>query len=293
MGWDSYCCICGNSCFGTSIDTLLEISSIHKKNIEIKELKKIIDNIKWMNKKITLYANNKIKKIKKNDIFFECEQYLPYKSDEEYGIFAHFDCWYFIKVEYGIEVKYKHLPVNYIDINKNSLQRKPPLMKIKYGDISKYWDQDFNFYQLYLDNNMYMLQSPLSDDVKNINRIKKIITQFKLKKNMRPSPSVSATFYKNNIIKIGNNNKFWIIKNGKWNEINENILCKKYIILYNKLHYIDFIPQIGEYSLLPLFINNITIDKKKKFATIELLCINNYITEFENNKKISKLLNNQ
>ena len=122
-----------------------------------------------------------------------------------------------------------------------------------------------------------MLDSPLvSTNKKNIIRIKKIIQQLNIKKEKRPSPSVSATFYKNNEIKLGNDNFFWIIKNGRWNKIKDEVF-KKTIIFdkkFNKnvkmLSIINKIPAIGEYNNEPLFVLNF---KKTNKGEIQIIFI--------------------
>jgi hypothetical protein len=138
-----------------------------------------------------------------------------------------------------------------------------------------------DFYNMYLDNNLYMLQSPLYTG-KNVTRIKKIIKQIKLKKELRPSPSISATFYKNNIIKMGNNNKFWIIKNNKWNEIKEDVIKKIFNIKPLSSWNFHYLSQIGEFSTIPLFINNLKNNK------LELIGTTNAIKLFENSPKNNK-----
>jgi hypothetical protein len=277
MGWDVFCGICGLSCKGCGYEYLEDIL-----NTSDNELKKISKDCNWLNKKIILNSNNKIKKFK----YEEVENHLPFIADQiEYGILLHYDCWKFVKINYGIELQYKHLPINYKIFKSGS--GTPPLMKINYGEIKKYWGQDMDFEKMYKDNNMYMIQNPLiPSNTKNISRIKKIISQFKLKKEQRPSPSISATFYKNNIIKIGNNNKFWIIKNNKWNEIKEDVIKKSFNIKSNKLSYFGQgnIPQIGEYNTVPLFINKIkNYFNKKKPDILEIIGTDKTIEEFKNN----------
>jgi len=282
MGWDTYCCICGNSCKGGDSDYLKELFDFPIKNklslTEVEQnkiIKDIAKKIKWFNKGMTLFTNNKNKKLNDSN----CEQHLPFKDNYESGIFIHCDCWKFVKITYGIDLHYSNLPVNYKDISKQI----PPLMNINYGEIKKYWKQDMDFYKIVLDKNTYMLDSPLvSSNTNNINRIKNIIGQLKLKKELRPSPPISATFYKNNTIKIGNNNNFWIIKNNKWNEIKENVIKKKYIFDYkNKLIYkILDLPQIAEYNNIPLFIYNIKEIPSIKY-NIQLIGTDKTLLEFE------------
>ena len=112
-----------------------------------------------------------------------------------------------------------------------------------------------------------MCISPLILD-KNAKRIDNIIKQLKIKPN-RKGPTLSASFYKSGIIKIGNNNKFWIIKNGKWNEISGEIIINK--IELDKKHYL--IPQLGETNNKPIFIKNFITENKKQYAIIVSLSI--------------------
>ena len=262
MGWDTYCCVCGNSCKNVNIEYLTELFEVYnnysKKNlikIDIVEIKNIVKKLKWTKKTFSLQPTNIIYN-STNKI--DCEDYLPFKDSSYFdntllnGVLIHQDCWNFVKNNYNIELKYKDLPIRYLDSDKN-----PPLFNIDYGEITKYLSQDFAYDELYVDNNTYMLDSPLlQTNKKNIYRIKKIITQLNIKKIERPSPSISATFYKNNEIKLGNDNFFWIIKNGRWTKIKDEVF-KKTIIFdknFKKLSIINKIPAIGEYSKEPLFV---------------------------------------
>ena len=85
----------------------------------------------------------------------------------------------------------------------------------------------------------------------------------KIKKG-RKGPTLSASFYKSGIIKFGNNNRFWIIKQGKWFEMKGKIKIKKEE-LENK-HY--KIPQLGESNTKPIFIKEFITEKKKHYAII-------------------------
>lgn len=127
---------------------------------------------------------------------------------------------------------------------------------------------------MFLDNNIWMAYSPLVNNSKNNIRIKKIIKQLNLKKIDRPSPSISATFFRNGNIKIGNNNKFWIIVNRKWKEIKEEIIQKKYNnvkINNNIVSNINNIPQIGSYNNKMIFIKNYNYNNKNKKLNIEFI----------------------
>ena len=310
---DTFCCICGNSCYPLTNDSIkYTFSPLVQKNISNDEIKQIVKNTKWFNKCTLLLKNNKIvhncKEISCNRGFkstktgkyyesmnyyhndINMEQYYSKHNNHDYvensGIFIHTDCWKFIKINYNIKLKYKDLPIKFI----KKLLMKEELLPIDYNPISKYWMQDFNYEKMYLDNNTWIIQNPLSPDCddKNIKRIKKIINQLKLSQEInRIGPSASATFYKNNDIKLGNNNKFWKISNTKWIEITDcivtkNILIKNIPAQIKYINYIKKIPQIGEVNIEPLFIKNYVFNKINKSIEINFIGTKNTISKLLN-----------
>ena len=160
-----------------------------------------------------------------------------------YGVFCHTDCYKYLKKRTGMELKYNFLPDNNIDFNYgifNNFNYK----------LKKYWGQDFDFLQVYNDKNDDYIYSPLHNK-KNASNLNKIISFLKIKKN-RIGPQTSASFYKNNIYKIGNDANIWVIKNCKWNKANIN----KQIIslpISKKIMTKKILTPLGSYSLKPLF----------------------------------------
>jgi hypothetical protein len=109
---------------------------------------------------------------------------------------------------------------------------------------------------------------------KNINRLKKICTQFKFKNDpKRIGPLTSATFYANNTYKIGKNKNIWIIKGYKWTDAKIDMITLKFAlpvknILKDKLNtkknddhkiymFLNKYNHVGLYSDAPIFIANI------------------------------------
>lgn len=193
-----------------------------------------------------------------------------YDSDKNLAAFLHTDCWKFLKKKYKIELKFSDLPV----LMKDDIPKKfkkynhtylPVYFDIiDYGIITKYWGQDFDVVQLLDDKNDWIYGSLLNNNnSKNISRVKKIISQFNFKNDpKRIGPNISATFYNDDIIRIGNNGNFWITKNNKWTEIKKPVVKKVFHIAvqikdYDKkiLNFINNIKQIGEYSKEPIFMN--------------------------------------
>ena len=287
--WDIFCCICGNSC--RQLDNYNEDEFL--KVISSKEYKDLVKKSKWLVKCTMLLQNNKVvhgcKEVGCNIDFeskngkytaIDVDNTFPYiGNDGNIGIFIHTNCWKYIKYIYKIELKYSDMPLTLI----NKRYKVP----IKYGDIKKYQGQDMNYLKMLADNNIHMIIDPLKNDKMNNTRLKKIINQLKLKTALRPGPSMSATFNKTGDIRMGNNGKFWIIKNNKWSEIKEMIVKKTVIIDYKKtkiktINEINSIPQIGEKNTKLLFVNNFISNNKN----IEIQFIGN---EFNINKIISNI----
>ena len=269
--WDVYCFICGNPCHSMFNEELVT------KDIALKILYK---KTKWMNRCTMLQINDNVihgvKEMNCNNSFCKnnkCITHLDMGKENEitdkYGVFIHTDCWKYIKSNYNIKLKFSYLP----PLSKN----------FKYGDIEKYWDQDFKFTNIVIDKKEYLCSSPLKND-KNISQIKKNINQLKIRNDpSRKAPLVSSTFYKDGDIKIGNNKKFHIIKKNKWIEINSNIIKIKFIFTMKELtkkqyNYIAKIPYIGEHNTNPIFILSLNKLKKEKYE-VEFILLDNYKDE--------------
>lgn len=257
--WDIFCIICGNNCHNYT------------------------DNKKynWLEKATLLLENNNIihgaeevncnvgfkykKELYEASIMYLGSSIYYNKLFSNKCIFLHTDCWKFIKKEYNIKLKYSDLP-----FSKKYYNFYDTIGNVNYKPISKYQEQYFNFNKAIQDKNEYMILSPLSKEEgssKNISRIKKIFSQFKIRyEPSRKSPSVSASFYNNGSIKMGNDNKFWIKDKDKWISIKEkeNII-KIFLpqsssrILKNK---INLIPQIGKYNDEFIFVKSFKITSK-------------------------------
>lgn len=265
----------------------------------IKDLNKFKKTTLWMNKCTMLLINNEVKHncketscnigfVDRNNFYTHLiEDYntiRPLFDEGICGVFVHTDCYKYIKLKYNINLNYSNLPL--ID---NKINYNIPLSFINYGDIKNYWRQDFQFEKIFIDNKQYLCSSPLKND-KNISQINKNINTIKLstKYITRPSPTVSATFYANNNIKVGNNGKLWIIKNGKWNEINKDYEAHKINIIvdYNKinskqktfLHKLSFISQYNNHGI---FVKSFTFNKNKFIIDL--------ITTIDNKNIIEKL----
>ena len=288
--WDIYCCICGNSCVSLHEENM--VLEEFRKVISIKECADLVKKSKWIKKATMLLQNNKIvhgcervgdnvefegKNGKKYEAIWDSLN--PFDSNYEFdtiGIFIHTNCWKYIKIKYKKELKYSDIPLEF--------KNKKITHQIDYGSITKYQQQEMDYYKMYNDKNMYMLSDPLKTDKMNNIRLKKIINQFKLKTELRPSPPMSATFNKTGDIRIGNNGKFWIIKNNKWVEIKDKIIKKSVIININNKSVLQKmqksnILQLGEKNTKLIFINNFIYKKN----TIEIQFIGNE----ENVNKIS------
>lgn len=283
--FDIFCFICGNPYWA---GILKDIKSSKKYNI--------ISS--WMNKCTILTTYNKIvhgceettcngsfvDKYKNGYDTHYFEDKYDYLNEFEKSIYLHTDCWKFIKQQYGIELQFKDVPFKFFNFKNRKNIDKPIL--IDYGKIESYWGQDMNFKQMIEDGNDYQIYSPLVNNSKNINRIKKICSQMKFKIG-RAGPSVSATFYDNKSIKYGNNNKFWIKTKGKWQQLDIDVheVCasikRNDTTMINK---INKIPCIGEWNTSSLFIKQYGI--KGKTLNITLIGSQDNIKKILNNAHI-------
>lgn len=277
--WDVCCIICGNRCWSDGKDKTL----------------------KWMEQCMLLLADNTIIKNCREDSCNTTFAKYPVdpKDDRAYtaqpinrlfgyfepiyftnkGIFIHKPCYQFVEKELGIKLKYGDFPVR-ISL-KNTNKYIPLHVDIDYKPISNYLHQFMEYDKMEEDGNKYMATNPLNGDVKNIRRIKRILSLLKLKKEKRTGPTASATFYKEGDIKLGNDNNFWIKRNGKWSIIKDEIVVRTYVFKKNYKHqkYINSIPQLGEFNDKLLFVKQFSI--KNKQSTIEFIGTNETIARLE------------
>jgi hypothetical protein len=287
--YDIFCFVCGNpnrNVWNYEYEEQLEALNLSKgKETKIIEnLKQLIKSSIWMSNCTLLLENNiTIHELKeyacntqfrdKNGPSYDVLQSGHDKKKTPNGIFLHTDCWNFVKQKYKISLKCSDL-YPYINYPKTS-----------FGEIQKYWGQDFDFIQIAIDNKNYLCSSPFKND-KNITQIKKNISKLKLKYDTkRKSPMCSATFYKQGDIKLGQNNKLWILKNHKWMEINEPLISKKISLdvkkinnKQNKFIMVDT-PYIGLHNNKPIFLKS--INWKDNICDIEFLLIESYSKTFD------------
>ncbi len=323
--WDSWCFICGNTCHHYNEQNVEYIEGVYDKYLKngkrikgkfnkelckkidndpeyIEKLKSIVIKTKWLGKCTFLtncdkvihgckeVSGNIVFKDNKGNLYYQDVNYNIYPEIEnktKKGIFLHDDCYKFIKSTYKIDLKYSDVAVIPSSNDYNKINHK-----IKYGEIEKYWAQSFNFENMVMDKNEYMIEPPLKNK-QNAIRIKKIITQFKFNTDKnRKGPAVSATFYPEKTIKYGINGLLWIKKNGKWSELKAQKLINDKTKIEVDLNmseeerkYLENIVCFGEQSETALMIKNIK-DKGKNKIEIEV------IGEKDELEKLSKIINN-
>lgn len=285
--WDIYCFLCGNTCHQSeSAEVLLDNIKWYEENMKKKSncfiktfepiyktyiknpklfLQKnndLIKNTKWLKDCTFLAADNTINHgcketscnihftDRKGNHYEHSSNYNVNSSKDskflKYGVFVHTDCWKFIKKEYNMKLSYEHLPIVDYKVTDNKIFKF-----ISYGPMENYWDQQFNFIKMISDGNEELSSSPLKSDLVAKN-IKKVFSKLKIRNDdNRKGPTVSATFYKNNIYKVGANGNIWTIKGNKWTEIKDTI---KYKLTGNKLKKIILSADI---NTEPYFINKI------------------------------------
>lgn len=247
--WDEPCFICGNPPHGNINPN---IPSKYNKITE------------WMNKCTVLTASchtiHGCKEIACNIKFSDGKveyEAAPYETDDANRcIFVHDDCYNYVKKVFNISLRYDmftFMGVGSIATSTN------------FGIIGQYFSQDIMMDEMIQDGNDYLLYSPLVDNKKNRTRINKIIKSYNLKKN-RTGPSISASSAKDKHIRIGNDNNFWVKKNGKWTKMNEGMIIKKDLKLSQPI--INNMRQICEFNNIPLFLKITSYKQPYKYEVI-------------------------
>ncbi len=245
---------------------------------------------KWMHKCTLLLNNNNIvhdtKEIACNTNFYDKKKKNYYTSLLYFPksfIVVHTNCWKFCKKELGISLKYSDFPFHKISPNNFFV-----IDGVNYKPISNYWEQYFRVDE-YLKAG-YSLELPRKF-------IKNTISQLKIKKD-RMGPSISATYYKNNDLLVGNDGKIWKINNKKWvkaadvipqklsikipiTKKNQKILedvCKYFSYAYFEskspiIKKIAKLPQLGEVSSCGIILRDINAKITYKNFTMELTII--------------------
>ena len=271
--WDVFCSLCAlplNSCSTKCKMWMSKCSILLNNNKIVHNTKEIACNINFYDKKKKNYYTSLI--------------YFP-KS----FIVIHTDCWKYCKKELGISLKYSDFPLHNISPNVFFV-----INGINYKPISNYWDQYFEAEE-YLKKG-YSFDPP----AKNIflsKFIKNTILQLKIKKD-RIGPSISATFYKNNDLLIGNDNKIWKINKKKWVKVTDitekkefikiPVTKKNQILLENICNYFSYsyfesssriikkiakLPQLGEVSNIGIIIRDVKCQIAYKYFTMELMVL--------------------
>jgi hypothetical protein len=274
--FDIYCLACGLPCHRDK-EYIIEVAEETGDEYIIKEAKKVIKKTGYLNNNIFLTSDNRVIR---NCIESSCNVIFVSPTGEKLiqtgyrghggempGIIIHTSCWNWIKNTYDIKIKYSDLPINKDNVNR-SIRTNDPIYGINYGTVTKYQKQFFDFIEMIENNDIYMLDKK---NEKNITRMKKIFAQYKINSD-RVGPSMSATFFKDGVIKIGNNKNFWIKKHGKWQEIKEKIITKSHTVKkINKRQrkYIDSVPFIGEFNQIPLFKSKVVENKNNMIINVK------------------------
>lgn len=254
MGYaDTYCYLCGcclhgiwhhwENEFDEPVSKWINITQWMNDCTILLRTQEVIENVRDEGSGMTFDKDGK-------EFFVYPERPAELSTDTLGGIVVHTDCLKFIKNKYKIELKYNDLP----DIYKIGTPYCP--LKIDYGEVENYQNQDFEWMEIIKNKKMqYILDSPLKNSQKQ-KYIINIINQLKIKMDpKRKSPLCSATLFEPNTIKLGHDNKFWIVNKNKWiyipvDEIFYYQLQKKFNANDTKMKqiikYLDKLKRLGE-----------------------------------------------
>jgi hypothetical protein len=213
--WDVFCPLCG-------IPLIDVVERIKEYNYLKKPVK--IPRSNWSDKCTILLPGKKAKhgfqEINCNITFYNK------KTNEEYdvdvalygdsmpGIVLHTDCWK--------TAKNMNHTLSFDDFNLKKTKQNTYIWNhymftyLNYKEVSKYHRQDFDL-ELLCKNpkNLYLLYSPLLSNKSSIQNKKRIVKNinklFKNKPKYRPSPSQSATVFKQDFKMAGNDGNMYIV----------------------------------------------------------------------------------
>jgi len=212
--FDSYCTLCGVPING----------SINKK--WLRKFRVLLDN-NIVSKPTEDFSGNVSDVVVGNKKYMLSMNYDSMIEKERVCLCIHDDCYKFIEKKFKISLKFSHFPFH---LHSKRNYQYFIIYPDFYNSIQKYWSQFFNYEQMVKDKKEYLIESPLKN-IKKQNSILHIFNQYKIRSN-RNSPLSSASWYKSGDIKIGEDNHFYIISNGKWKKFTNfkktNIKCDKY-----------------------------------------------------------------
>ena len=282
--WDVYCLACGLPCYSQSEEI---IEDINDEEI-VRKIKKVIKQTAYLNNVTFLTVDDRVvrncKEVNCNNTFISPrgEEFVQSVggAKQHYhmrGLFIHTSCWNWVKTTYGVGLKYSDLPVARLHTEKAG-NASEPIHGINYGPITAYWWQMFDYASMAKNGDEYMVDR---NDPKNIARMKKIVMQFKIKNDpKRIGPSVSATFFRDGAVRVGKNCNFWTKKNGKWQEIKEDIVKKKYVVRNPNpqlLKYVIDVPFIGEQNNIPVMKKKVVQSQIGNTYTIDMVMTSKYV----------------
>ena len=197
--WDVFCPICGLSCNqqkyildepeamdNLSVAQQKEIQQILSKGAYLAECTfltiddQIVHSCKEIACNIKFKCGNKIFENINDGRYIDHFRPRNRLTPDTFGMFVHTSCWKWMKREYKIDLKYSDLPV----VTNKEVKNSEPIVGIAYGPIEKYWSQDFDFIQLIKDKNGWMASNLLKSNPKNHARVQRIVTQFKIKREI-------------------------------------------------------------------------------------------------------------
>ncbi len=297
MGADFLCFVCG----GPEFDTIYSEDAKYKNTYDSVYLKKIHNHLNSLvfltldNEVITecsgsdgsYTSKNNESKLTTYHYFLGSRNYLSKHGNTLHteGIFCHTGCYAFISKEYGINLTYSKLPQ--LEFDNYSAMMKPVITNnpSPYKKISKYWGQYFDQDHKVISNkDLYLVDI---DDSVTQKEIKANLKNFGVNdiKLDTESPQLSAKYYENGIIKIGQNKRFWINNNEKWKMLNDELKIIQKIIKNKTLNskakkikvdklkkFINSIPSVTECNTKCLFIIDVKFDNGNNQIIMTFVC---------------------
>lgn len=289
MGADFLCFICG----GPEFSNVYDVNNSNPNDTYYKKISNDLNNLVFLT-----FDNKVIRRCSGSDGYYNCEddknKYNYFFGARNYfskymntlftcGVFCHSKCYDFLSEQYNVDLTYSKLPQ--VVFNSDVAIINPIMSAPNYGKIEKYWNQYFDQdHTMITNNDLYLLDL---DDNRTQKQIKLNLKHFGIDNITLDveSPQISAKYFEEAMIKIGQNKRFWKNVDNNWELLDDEVKIVKFSLKekilqskakknkINKLKkFVNSIPSATEWNSICLFIVDIIFDDINKLIEFTFVC---------------------
>lgn len=202
MGFDCYCILCGCPSYNRQIVTdrrLLRGTTVNYENGTR------FPEYDWLDDWLTLTWDGDALRGNGDDAI-NMGGYLL-SSFRACGVGVHQACRTLVQRATGVSLTFFHFNVDAIEANNT-------YGGVNYGTVQRYMAQYFEFDAAW-HHHRFLLESPLANAA-NGKRVLAVFRKCKIRAGVRPSPSASATLFRDDARRTGNDGGLWVVKDRRW-----------------------------------------------------------------------------